>query len=152
MTPRGLLADVLEDRLVTLGAEWEEERARPPDSVPQTPIFDGTAPPPPTTSGTEPGAMKKKREASAEDRLKDAIAKFAIANYNAACELEQVHRFSDALDYHRKAVEGARQTFGSDYHLTVTSLLLTAAAATTTATAALTCPSSGKVAIETVRY
>lgn len=132
-----MLADVLENRLVTLGEKLEEERARLPHSVPPTPMFDGTAPPPPTTAGTESRAKKKTQEASAEDRLKHAIAKYAIANYNAACELEHDNRFSDALDYHRKAAEGARQAFGSDYHLTVTSLLPAAAAATV---AALTRP------------
>ena len=112
----------MESRLLTLNEALEEEKLRTPSTLPPTPSFAGTAPPPPTTAGT--GAEQKKftlanREVQTEDRIKDAVGKFAIANYNAGCELERIHRFSDALDFYRKAAEGARQAFGSQHHITV---------------------------------
>jgi hypothetical protein len=79
--------------------------------------LDCAAPPPLTAA--ENDTKHKKRQVSVEDRLKDAVAKFAIANYNVACELEQLHRFADALDFYRKAAEGSRQIFGSSHELTV---------------------------------
>jgi tetratricopeptide (TPR) repeat protein len=114
--------DILQDYLVTLNAEWEQEKARPPTSVPPTPLFDGLSPPPPTTAGAEVPLRKRNRDVPIEDRMKDAISKFASANYNAACALEQLRRFADALEFHRKAAEGARQAFGSEHHLTVPEL------------------------------
>lgn len=57
-----------------------------------------------------------------QEKVKDAIGKFAFANYNAACVLERMNRFADALEFHRKAAEGARQAFGSDHDLTVFSV------------------------------
>jgi hypothetical protein len=112
----------LEDRLLTLNDAWEEEKSRPPPTVPPTPCFDGTAPPPPTTAGNEGEKVKwslVNREVPMQERVKDAIGKFASANYNAACVLEKMHRFADALEFHRKAAEGARQAFGPDHDLTV---------------------------------
>lgn len=116
-----MLTDILEDTLLTLNEEWEEEISQPPPTVPPTPVFGGIAPPPPTTAGSLAGDSKKRnnRHVPTAERIKDVVGKFAAANYNAACELEQVNRFADALEFHRKAAEGARQAFGSDYHLTV---------------------------------
>ena len=111
--------DILHDHLLKLNAEWPQQNAAYPPSGPPLPVFDGTSPPPPTTAGAEGRIRRRLRDVPFRERMKDAIRKFASANYNAACELEQLHRFADALEFHRKAAEGARQAFGSDHNLTV---------------------------------
>ena len=111
--------DILQDHLLKLNSEWAQLNTCPPVSDPPTPFFSGTSPPPPTTA--EGRIRKRNRDAPVQERMKDAISKFATANYNAACELERLHRFADALEFHRKAAEGARQAFGSDHQLTVSS-------------------------------
>jgi len=109
--------DILEDRLLTLNDAWEKEKSRPPPTVP------GTAPPPPTTAGKSEDEKQKwslvNRKVPLQECVKDAIGKFAFANYNAACVLESMHKYADALEFHRKAAEGARQAFGADHDVTV---------------------------------
>ena len=115
--------DILEDRLLTLNEAWENEKSRPPTTVLPTPSFDGTTPPPPTTAGKSEDEKQKwslvNRKVPLQECVKDAIGKFAFANYNAACVLESMHKHADALEFHRKAAEGARQAFGADHDVTV---------------------------------
>ena len=109
--------------MLSLNTACEVEKARQLPSAPPTACSDGA-----TTLSTSAGKEVEERkwslrdrEGSLEESLKDSVCKFAIANHSAACELERLHRFADALEFHRKAAEGARQAFGFDNHLSVRS-------------------------------
>ena len=108
---------ILENDLIDLQEEWQRRRENMPEASKTTVHGNVTSPPPQPEDERE---EKTNAKAPIEDRIKDAVAKFAVANYNAACVMEQMRCFDRALEFHRKAAEGARQAYGSDHHLTIT--------------------------------
>ena len=110
---------ILENDLIDLQEEWQRGRENMPVIEASQTTVHGTVTSSPPQTKVE-GEERKKAEFPIEDRIKDAVAKFAVANYNAACVMEQMRCFDRALEFHRKAAEGARQAYGSDHQLTIT--------------------------------